>query len=174
MSKWQPIETAPRGGTIIWLYRNKGPKVSRGPYIGWYRKGKWPKYPWAFLDDTEEFTTGCCDDEEQGRVLPNGWPDDQYGPTHWRRALPPNDPQAPPEQQRGLRMHTEDEARKLWCPFFNGLCMASDCGAWRWDNERFASLVNEIANQYPTAQAAADEIERSGRTPGYCGLAGRP
>jgi hypothetical protein len=64
-------------------------------------------------------------------------------------------------------MHTEAEARELWCPMHRDLfivdegaaavndntkCIASRCAMWRWE--------------YPT--------ERASESKGYCGLAGRP
>lgn len=57
-------------------------------------------------------------------------------------------------------MHTEEQARELWCPmvqpddsddFAPILCVASRCMAWRWGVQ-----------------------EGDPRKVGYCGLAGKP
>jgi len=77
-------------------------------------------------------------------------------------------------------MHTEDDARKLWCPMARktnaanrplavGLslemagvgCIASDCAMWRWGQDDAA--FNERAH----GREAVSEF-------GYCGLAGNP
>ena len=88
-------------------------------------------------------------------------------------------------------MHTEEEAKKLWCPFSrvtnkfgdgggnrwdhtipdadcpNGsTCVAVACMAWRWANDENGEPA------YQTRQVhdyATDNIPL-----GYCGLAGKP
>lgn len=63
MSEWQPIETAPRDGTIILLV--DGGNQVWGPYAGaWV--GKNDHYPWVFLDPDIEL---------------NGMPPSGF--THW-------------------------------------------------------------------------------------------
>ena len=83
-------------------------------------------------------------------------------------------------------MHTEDQAKKLWCPMVRmgdsddsspsnsvccvvkGLnrnpewsrCIASDCAMWRWDRE------------YNTKLCEMDQEKLVSMTKGYCGLAG--
>ena len=68
MSHWQPIETAPRDGTIILLYAK--PTVVAGR---WSDAGT-GKYPWDFLD-------GETSDPEAWPL--NAMHDNEYGPTHW-------------------------------------------------------------------------------------------
>ena len=74
MSEWQPIETAPRDGTVI-LFYGEGCVCA-----GWFGNDFRP-FPWAFVDDTRESLVGCCDKEMTGRVHVNGYPLDT--PTHW-------------------------------------------------------------------------------------------
>jgi hypothetical protein len=54
--------------------------ISCGPYLGWWRGGKWP---WAFIDDNSEDPIGCCDDEAEDRININGYSAD-HPPTHWQ------------------------------------------------------------------------------------------
>jgi len=85
---WQPIETAPRDGTVIHLWGAHYPDV----VVGWWTGNR--HYPWAFIDDTKQALTGCCEDEETGRIMPNAF-SAGYEPTHWM-PLPP-----PPGDQQG-------------------------------------------------------------------------
>lgn len=81
--EWQPIETAPKDGTVI-LFAAEGKVVA-----GWFHNDFAP-FPWAFVDDVRESLTGCCDNELTGRVYTNGYP---LGvPTHW---MPLPDPPKP-------------------------------------------------------------------------------
>lgn len=66
-SGWQPIETAPRDGSIVILARNDE------RYVGWWTGEK--PYPWAFVDD------GMLD--RYGKIDPNGWPAGDRGPNCW-------------------------------------------------------------------------------------------
>lgn len=67
---WQPIETAPRDGTVILLARGAG------VYAAYWHPAKGcavvaehdKKFPWAFIDPTNGW---------------NGYSDDKNGPTHW-------------------------------------------------------------------------------------------
>lgn len=101
-------------------------------------------------------------------------------------------------------MHTEDEAKKLWCPMVReatmegnnrdgpehyAVCLASGCAFWRWLplttaepgwKEAMKTLIDEGMNN---AQAAKEiqkpETKRRFGLPekpyrGFCGLAGRP
>ena len=54
------------------------------------------------------------------------------------------------------RVYTEEEAKKKMCPSLGGKCVASECMAWRWeeDESRFSNC---------------GEVNK-----GYCGLAGKP
>ena len=94
-----------------------------------------------------------------------------------------------------IAMHTEEQARKLWCPMvrylatFRGAdgkleaavgynrgaqdsgmssarCVASECAMWRWAKD--ADWISR----------ADKEFQRSGKRiepeRGYCGLAGKP
>jgi len=83
--KWEPIETAPKDGTIIIIARG----VDVAP--GWFSSGM-DGVEWRFLDDASESIEGCCDRELRGRVAPNGWLRESGGPTHWMPLPePPND-----------------------------------------------------------------------------------
>lgn len=61
-------------------------------------------------------------------------------------------------------MHTENEAKALYCPKMldidpmenQTMCIGSTCMAWRWENARWDSEKNEMLKV------------------GYCGLAGKP
>ena len=63
--KWQPIETAPKDGTVIIL--SKYGKV----YAGWFNEDD--DVEWHFIDDTQFILTGCCDKEKKDLIEPNGW-----------------------------------------------------------------------------------------------------
>lgn len=83
-------------------------------------------------------------------------------------------------------MHTEDEAKKLWCPEHRGIigsesannnfhsdtcCIASQCMHWRWDMKWVSSSTDGTANGNVVVV-----LERLKGEPkrGYCGLSGRP
>ena len=57
MSKWQSIETAPRDGSVLWLYQREG---SPHMYEGWWHKD--------LLDGTEYWQDDA---------------DSEPNPTHW-------------------------------------------------------------------------------------------
>lgn len=73
-------------------------------------------------------------------------------------------------------MHTEDEAKELWCPLTgrdpqmmdslhsSERCIASKCAAWRW-------VVSDKTDR-EMALAAGHGSGAPGR--GYCGLSGKP
>lgn len=63
---WQPIETAPRDGTVIWLSQDN--RVS----VGFWNKLE-DQYPWTFFDPSEEY----------GETHTNGYQANRFGPTHW-------------------------------------------------------------------------------------------
>lgn len=80
-------------------------------------------------------------------------------------------------------MHTEDEAKKLWCPqkgvdgspWSEGFqcCIASKCMAWRW-----AKIINPDhqppRDMWPDRREPHEkELYIDGREKGYCGLAGK-
>lgn len=71
MTEWQPIETAPRDGTIIIL--GKYGSVSRAAYYGRSLKAfnacAEIRFPWVFLDSTNGV---------------NAMAADETGPTHWQ------------------------------------------------------------------------------------------
>ncbi len=87
-------------------------------------------------------------------------------------------------------MMTEDQAETKWCPFsrlagegnrhddgklmWGARCVGQGCMAWRWDDDALAKMVDVEADHHPSAQDAHDAIEREGRYPGFCGLAGKP
>lgn len=68
-----------------------------------------------------------------------------------------------------IAIHTEADARALWCPFAgnrpeSGLdgerCLASKCMSWRW---AYTHLPDENG-----------DLVGDGNTMGFCGLAGAP
>ncbi len=64
--EWQPIETAPKDGTVIILCESGYRDSIRASF--WRQDGD--GFPWKFLDpDSETFL--------------NGWLGDHRGPTHW-------------------------------------------------------------------------------------------
>ena len=89
-------------------------------------------------------------------------------------------------------MHTEEEAKKKWCPMVrdgegytfksgdqeqskqsssnaDAKCRASDCMMWRWE-------LNYIGISYRHPEDRIRAVEKAltnGTAPGYCGLAGR-
>jgi hypothetical protein len=67
---WQPMESAPRDGTVIRLRWG-----GDGETIGWWMKRKrfdrLRCYPWAFVD------------MQTGRPFVNNAVDGEYGPTQW-------------------------------------------------------------------------------------------
>lgn len=93
-------------------------------------------------------------------------------------------------------MHTEGEAKKLWCPqvtlasviafavdkITDGTadqsaptkCIASGCAMWRWHELREVT-VGQHPHDWPDMKTfhSADTTRRFIRF-GYCGLAGRP
>lgn len=81
MSEWQPIETAPKDGTVIRLY---GFSVNAD---GWFADGEW-----KFLDIDE------------GHALINGW-EQGYGPTHWQSL-----PDHPRDSEEMNVLHVEPPA----------------------------------------------------------------
>lgn len=83
--KWEPIETAPKDGTIIILTDGRQPHVGYWgighPYA--HKFGVDETYPWAFVDGT-----GDC----------NAWMSEpRFGPTHWT----PFDLPPPPSRTEG-------------------------------------------------------------------------
>lgn len=80
---WQPIETAPKDGTVILL--SDGKIAWPG---GWNPSVHGHPYPWVFMEDLKDHQPhGCCDNEEDSRINVNAWRDD--GPTHWMPLPPP-------------------------------------------------------------------------------------
>ena len=98
-------------------------------------------------------------------------------------------------------MHTEEEAKKLWCPnvrylavfikdghrectgaynrgagdsnIGTSLCIASSCAMWRWwSNEDIVDVVQRVNNIHP--EWSAQQCYDSIKHQGYCGLAGKP
>lgn len=88
-------------------------------------------------------------------------------------------------------MHTEDEARKLWCPKFLGgilwvstesepernpaysRCIASECCMWRWIYADYH--VGRITTfDVDTGETRISGGEKEAPTHDYCGLAGKP
>ena len=59
---WQPIETAPKDGTVILMFRNK--EVLAGAF-----HAELGKYPWLILEESMDGT--------------NGLQEGAHGPTHW-------------------------------------------------------------------------------------------
>lgn len=76
--EWEPIETAPKDGTIILLARHDDPHKLRAAPAYWWPAPK--AYKHKFCDDKHPW---CVMDETNGL---NGWTDDveHGGPTHWR------------------------------------------------------------------------------------------
>lgn len=68
---WQPIETAPRNGTVILLSRG------HDVYAGWWSGSD--NWPWWIIDDTKE-----SDEVMPGFIEPNGLKDEgQLAPRYW-------------------------------------------------------------------------------------------
>lgn len=68
MSEWQPIETAPKDGTIILVSDKRSVSAA---YWGLAPRASGlvdRNYPWTMLDETNGL---------------NGWMDGPSGPTHW-------------------------------------------------------------------------------------------
>ncbi len=74
---------------------------------------------------------------------------------------------------------TEDDAKTKWCPMFQvsagmtgnddvnnrmGLCIASECMAWRWRRKPKPEMVEQSGHREVTIPADPGS--------GYCGLAG--
>lgn len=79
MSEWQPINTAPRDGTVILITRYGD------TYAAFFDVND-GAFPWIFLDPgSQEYT--------------NGWQDDvdRFGPTHWMPMPAPSQEQRSPE-----------------------------------------------------------------------------
>jgi len=72
MMEWQPIETAPKDGSVVLLYR--GLNV----VAGWFVRGA--DYEWYFVDDTRL--------DEHENIDPNAYVRD-FPPTHWMPLPPP-------------------------------------------------------------------------------------
>ena len=78
-------------------------------------------------------------------------------------------------------MHTEEEAKKLWCPQtmsrmqsshqFQGYeCTASECMAWRWHEE-----VTQLSEEGQGGDLVLRLKRKKGEPKlGYCGIAGKP
>jgi hypothetical protein len=77
-------------------------------------------------------------------------------------------------------MYTEEEAKKKWCQeTFNtnvpGKCVASDCGAWRWDNNNNLLLCGYAGKATPEGFTKREDGNFERIKPiGYCGKAGTP
>lgn len=76
MSKWQPIETAPRDGTEIIL--RKGGRVTSGAYIEWTEtESHFHGSTGVYLGETE------CDSGADWQSWDGGFCTDD-APTHWQ------------------------------------------------------------------------------------------
>lgn len=93
-------------------------------------------------------------------------------------------------------MHTEEEARKLWCPMERAgrflehgviahneysACRASDCAMWRWFREEVVYAVTGPTDPKPEGFYYWDSNRKQwwkytndSPTKGYCGLGGKP
>lgn len=69
--EWQPIETAPKDGTIIIV--TDGKTVAASSFCPQLH-GK--EYPWAFVDNFTSGPNGCCDNEDGERVISNAFSKD--------------------------------------------------------------------------------------------------
>lgn len=86
----------------------------------------------------------------------------------------------------GAEMHTEDEAKKKWCPmarcggnvgcnrgggdFASGpYCIGSDCMMWRWLNQKVWQCAE-------TGEIMHKDFSDNGKlvSVGYCGITGKP
>ena len=74
LGAWQPIETAPRDGSLI--------LGTDGCIVGamWWAPEREPGYPWSFVG------------EWMGMAQDNAWQDGQHGPRYWMAM--PNPPQS--------------------------------------------------------------------------------
>jgi hypothetical protein len=80
MSGWQPIETAPKDGTLVLLF-TKRKEYSR-VQIGSFREDDFvPGEPMFFADDYDDFSTGYCstplDDATHWMPLPEHPPSER-------------------------------------------------------------------------------------------------
>lgn len=75
---WQPIETAPKDGTMILLFQTG--KACIGPVLGWWQGGN---YPWSFIDSHGPAECPNCEYEIADYIDPNGF-DSHFPPTHWQ------------------------------------------------------------------------------------------
>lgn len=77
MMEWQPIESAPRDGTIILVADSL-----RVYAAGWAPAIHGEKHPWVLLENLNlHQPVGCCDREDDARVEVNAWA--ESAPTHW-------------------------------------------------------------------------------------------
>ena len=74
MTEWQPIESAPRDGTVILIASCFGTEVA------WWEDAE-PTFKWRIFDSTDLTPSGCCDMEDDDRVPVNGA--HAGHPTHW-------------------------------------------------------------------------------------------
>ncbi len=83
MSAWQPIETAPRDGTEVWLLFSEEARSERRLIGAWL--------PWG--DRSHPFIW----QDHNGRALHRPWKfDDAFDdPTHWAPLVKPPIPEAP-------------------------------------------------------------------------------
>lgn len=88
--EWQPIETAPKDGTDVWLYSTVGDRSKDGPTVGsWTRV---VDYASEYHATTGEYLGQSVKNAWEGWMSHDGGFTDEHPPTHWQPLIIPPPP----------------------------------------------------------------------------------